>query len=298
MVPETCFFILRLVQTDLVTYQDILGILYVTTAYRMSLLNSLLAPFVGAGTLSICVGIVTTYILWYIASSVITWSRLRQFPGPTLASFSYLWGYFAMRTGRVHRRFSEEHEKYGKIIRIGPSQLMVYDPDILWQINSVRSAYTRGGQYNSVRFDPYEHNVLSEPSMTRHDRLKAKMASAYAGKGNLNLEKDVDSQLAILVDLIRRRYANSSCPRALDFSLLARYFQVDVVTLVTIGEPWGDLVTEEDQFDFISLTNRFVPFMHCFSMVPILRDLFASRLFLSLAGPKATDKQGMGKYLG
>ena len=263
----------------------------------MALSNIFRAVSAG-GNVLVYVGVVAAFILWYITTSVIAWTRLRRFPGPTIASFSYLWGYFAMRSGRMHLRLAEEHKKYGKVMRVGPNQLMVYDPEILWQINSVRSAYTRGGLYRGIRFDPYDHNVLSEPSVARHDASKAKMASAYAGKGKQSLEKDVDSQIAVLVDLIRRKYVNSRSSRPLDFSLLTKFLQVDIVTLVTTGEPWGDLVAEIDHFDFISMTTRFVPFMQCAAIVPFLRDFFASSIFLNLAGPKPTDKKGMGKYIG
>ena len=81
-----------------------------------------------------------TLIAWYAVSAFQSWHRLRQFPGPFFASFSYLWGYYAMNTGRMHLRLAEEQEKYGKIIRIGPNELLIYDPQTLWQINNVRSS--------------------------------------------------------------------------------------------------------------------------------------------------------------
>ncbi|KAI0006341.1 cytochrome P450 [Xylariaceae sp. FL0662B] len=239
--------------------------------------------------------VLVAFVIWYVISATIAWYRLRQFSGPTLASFSYLWGFLAMKTGRMHRRLSAEQEKYGKVMRIGPNELLVYDPDTLWHINSVRSTYGRGGWYASIQFDPYGHSVLSEPDTAKHDRRKAMIASGYAGKGAVNLEQKVDSQLAVLVNLLKTKYLGKG---AVNFGQLIRFLQVDITTIVGSGEPWGDLATETDQFDFISIADSFVPFLHSFMMIPYLRDLFASRFFLRLAGPKPTDEKGMGRFLG
>ncbi|KAI8944619.1 cytochrome P450 [Xylaria longipes] len=239
-----------------------------------------------------------TCLVWYALSAIRSWYHLRQFPGPFCASFSYLWGYFTMATGRMHLRLAEEQEKYGKIMRIGPNELLVYDPQTLWQINNVRSSYGRGDWYGSIQFDPYGHSVLSEPNTARHDKRKAKLAAGYAGKGAVDLEAKVDSQVAILVNLLKTKYLVKGKSHIVDFSRLIRFFQVDIVTLAGSGEPWGDLATESDQFDFISIADSFVPFLHSFMMIPTLRDIFASKFFLKIAGPKHTDEKGMGRFLG
>jgi hypothetical protein len=258
--------------------------------YGQALLPSNAAAF--ATTIAIL------YILWYVVSAVWAWYQLRHFKGPIWASFSYLWGYFAMNTGHMHLRLLKEQEKHGKIVRIGPNELLVYDAETLGHMNSVRSNYGRGDWYASIQFDPYGHSVLSEPNTTKHDQRKAKIIGGYSNKGNMNLEKDVDSQIAVMVDLIKTKYACQPESPLLDLGRLVRFFQVDLVTLVGIGEPWGDLKSETDQFDFIAISDTFVPFLHCFMMIPYLRDLFASKLFLMLAGPKATDEKGMGRFLG
>ncbi|KAJ8124519.1 hypothetical protein O1611_g9121 [Lasiodiplodia mahajangana] len=201
---------------------------------------------------------ISTYIVWYFVTVIKSWYRLRQFPGPLYASFSYLWGYYAMATGRMHLRLAEEQEKYGKIMRIGPNELLVYDPQTLWHINNVRSSYERGGWYGSIQFDPYGHSVLSEPDTAKHDKRKAKLAAGYAGKGVVNLEAKVDSQLEVLISLLKRKYLGKGKSHVVDFSRLIRFFQIDIVTLAGSGEPWGNLATETDQFDFIAIADSIV----------------------------------------
>jgi len=65
----------------------------------------------------------TAVALWYITASFTAWFRLRNFPGPTLASFSYAWVFLKMRTGQMHRVAVETQRRYGPIVRIGPQRV-------------------------------------------------------------------------------------------------------------------------------------------------------------------------------
>lgn len=64
-----------------------------------------------------------------------------------------------------------------------------------------------------------------------------------------------------------------------------------------MGQAWGDLVDETDHFDFLRSMDLAIPCFSVFAMVPLLRKLVFSKLFLSLAGPRLADKEGMGRSL-
>ncbi|KAK7752820.1 hypothetical protein SLS62_005162 [Diatrype stigma] len=140
-----------------------------------------------------------------------------------------------MMSGRNHFIFSKEQMKHGKIIRIGPNELMLYDAETMLHVNAARSKYSRGAWYASLRFNPYGHDVLSQPDTALHDKMKAKITSAYAGKGDMDLEKDVDSQVAIMTDFLRSKHTGARGTRLLDFSRLIKFFQVDLITLIGVG---------------------------------------------------------------
>ncbi|KAI2627187.1 cytochrome P450 [Xylaria nigripes] len=240
----------------------------------------------------------SVYLVWSVISTIKSWWRLRHIPGPIFASVSYLWGYFAVTGGFMHHRLLEVQEKYGRLIRIGPNELLVGDAQSIWKMNSVRGAYGRGAWYNSMKIDPYGHHVLSERDTAKHDKRRAKLAAGYSGKGVVDLEGIVDSQINVLVDLLKSRYLAEDGPKIVDFSRFVLYFQVDVVSRAAFGESWGNLPNLTDHYDFISTTETFIPWIESFVMLPFLRELFASPLFLKLAGPKITDKKGLGKFLG
>jgi len=249
------------------------------------------------------VAIATVLALWYVASSTLAWFRLRKFSGPALASFSYLWIARKMRSGRMHRVVAETQRQYGPIVRIGPNELLVYDPETVWHINGLRSGYGRGGWYEAMRFDPDGHNIFSEPDTALHDARKAKLASAYSSRGGVDFEGVVDTQIGVLVDLLEKKYVQrqrggAAATKVVDFGILAKYFTTDVTTHACMGEPWGDLPTETDMYHFLGDSEEFVPMMHCIGMVPMLRSFFASPFFLALAGPKTTDTRGLGQFLG
>lgn len=242
------------------------------------------------------VGALTSLVIYYAATTYIAWRRLRHFPGPALASITNLWSFFTIASGQCDSRITRVQKKYGKAVRIGPNSIMIYDPETLWRINSARSSYGRGGWYESQRFHPDGDSVLSELNTTRHDKRKANLASGFAGKGLVNFEADVDSQIAALVRYIRDKVLDGQ-GNSLDFSKIIRLFQLDLITLAGLGEAWGDLADETDHYDFLGSMDMLIPFIHSICFLPFLRKIVFSKLFLYLAAPKPSDKEGMGRSI-
>jgi len=259
-----------------------------------------------ASRLEIAIAITAVSVFLYATSAVFAWWRLRHIPGPRLASFSYLWGFLKIREGKIDRVLIESQRKYGPVMRIGPNEVMVYDPETLWRINNVRSAYTRGGWYQSLRMDPSGESILSEPDTARHDARKAQVIIPYSGPRRIgNLESAVDSQLAVLIDKIETKYAYDpanpgpgAVKKVFDFGRIIHDFTLDTITLIVTGKAWGNVPHERDTFQFVTMMDAFMPIVHQVAIVPFLRSLFSSNIFLTLAGPKPTDKSGVGQFLG
>src|SRR3569833_682362 len=184
--------------------------------------------------------------VWYVASALVAWFRLRQFRGPKLASFSYVWGVRNMWAGHMDRVLAEIHGRYGLVVRIGPAELLIRDVETLWRINGARSTYNRGAWYSTTKIDPSGHTLFSEPDTAAHDRRKASQAAGYNGRGGVDFERDINVQLAILVDVIKRNYLDN---KILDIGVLVKFFSIDVITLVWVGEAWGDLANERDTYN-------------------------------------------------
>ena len=249
-----------------------------------------------SGFQPIALGLLGVAVLWTLVSTVVTWARLRHVPGPFLASFSYLWGLRAMSSGRIHVIIGDEQKKYGRVMRIGPDAVSIYDPEPLWRMNSARSAYARGTWYKAIKFDHRGDSILTELDTATHDRRKAKLASGYAGRGLLSLEVRVDAGIAELVRRIREKIARGE--GKMDFGRLLQFFQVDLITKAGMGISWGDLADETDHYNYLKMTDDTVKFAHTIAWSPATIAIFSSNLFLKLFAPKTTDKAGLGQFLG
>ena len=62
------------------------------------------------------------------------WSSLASIPGPFYASLSRAWSVFHSLNGDLHRETVRLHEKHGTLVRIGPDQVSVTDPDAIKKI--------------------------------------------------------------------------------------------------------------------------------------------------------------------
>lgn len=239
------------------------------------------------------VAALTSLLIYIVASTYISWRRLRHIPGPPLAHFSSLWNFRTVLGGQCDVKLAGAQEKYGKIMRIGPNAISVYDPETLWQINSARSAYARTNWYASLRFHPGGDSVVSETDTREHDKRKARLIGGFSGKGSVNLEADVDSQIAALVKYMRAKTLDGQ-GSMIPFSKIIRWFQLDLITLAGLGEAWGDLTDEADHFDFLGMMDTVMPAVHSICTTPFLRKLAFSKTFLTLTMPLVLKKTGLG----
>ncbi|KAK3315686.1 cytochrome P450 [Apodospora peruviana] len=243
--------------------------------------------------------LLTSSILLYLtlSSLIKRWHHLRGIPGPSLARLSYLWILRFIYLGDTLTRLDELSKQYGPITRVGPNEVIVSDFDELIRINGVRSAYPKSGWYMSMRFDPGEGlSMLNLMDTAAHDRRKAKLMRGFEGKGDVDLEMIVDSQLKIMIDLLREKHARTGKP--VDWAATARYFSMDVASLAVVGRAFGHLPTESDIFKFFEIGDVLVPFMNTVSMLAPFRRILSSTWFLKRAGPSSTDEFGVGKIMG
>jgi hypothetical protein len=237
-------------------------------------------------------------IAWYLTASFTAYRGLRDFRGPFLASFSYLWLLKAVLSGRayeVHAAARKRHGGPGRLIRIGPDMLITDDAAVARHINAPRSGYSKPSWYSVMRLDPYVHNMISSTDLDFHDDVKARTAAGYTGREVPSMEADVDGQIESLKALIRRRYLSTSDEvRPLDWGFVAQYFTVDSLTKVAYGTPFGCLAEDSDVHEYIRTVEEMGFYFALCSDVPWLGKIFLAPWILKLFGPKPSDKVGLG----
>ncbi|KAJ4386000.1 Cytochrome P450 monooxygenase aba1 [Gnomoniopsis smithogilvyi] len=238
--------------------------------------------------------------LCYLVTAISRWWRLRHIPGPFIAKFSYFWLGKTTHSGKQYYVHRELHKKYGPLVRIAPNYVITDEPHIIKSISSARSGYHRDDWYTTGRFNPWRDNLFSRTDPAIHSKAKLRLAGSYNGRETTNLESNVDEQVQSLISLMRSKYAVSARSPSrplLDLGPTSNYFTLDVITKVAFGQHFGYMNEEKDLYNFMRLVRELWPRMSVSADVPWIRRILFSKPFLSLFGPKTTDKEGFGALM-
>jgi hypothetical protein len=239
-------------------------------------------------------------VLYWVVSTLAAWYPLRNFRGPRLAAFSWLWVFKTTAGGKAYQVHMRLQDKYGdKLLRIGPNMLITAEPDIIRRMSAARSRYTKSSWYNAIRMDPYQHTMLSTTDTAFHDSVKATVAAGYAGKDIPGLENDVDTQIRRLKALIRDKYLSTpGATKPMDFGNAASFFAMDSITKIAYGREFGFLAADSDMHGYLKTIGTVASSAAICADVPFLRSIIFSDWMLRLVGPKHTDTIGVGKMMG
>ena len=72
-----------------------------------------------------------------------TTNGLHRYPGPWLAKFSKLWQRLDVKSNRHQRHLLELHRKHGDVIRVGPNNLSIANPDYVSSIYGVKGEFLK-----------------------------------------------------------------------------------------------------------------------------------------------------------
>ncbi|KAK7956251.1 uncharacterized protein PG986_005473 [Apiospora aurea] len=248
--------------------------------------------------------VVVVFFSFWLVSTAISWWRLRHVPGPFFASVSWLWApYKIFRGGGVDHSYLR---KYGPVVRTGPNQVLIDDPQAFRQLNGARSLAHRDTWYSMSKLDPEQDTTFSSLEIGPHDRLKAKAAPGYSGRhGGVDFEDAVDRTIKYFIDAIRRRHLSSSKGGdddddlvEVDFAHLIRFFTVDLITDVGYGQRFGFLDGKDDEYRYTYGIEQFEAVASILAEIPPLRHLLVSPLIAPLLAPRPGDKYGMGRISG
>ncbi|CZR60661.1 related to pisatin demethylase (cytochrome P450) [Phialocephala subalpina] len=219
-----------------------------------------------------------------------SWYRLSHIPGPFWPSISKYWMVKKALEGKTFSSLKEVTDRYGSLARVGPNDLVTDDPDILRRMMAVRSPYTRGPWYDAMRLDPMKDNLLSMRDEEAHTALRNKMAAGVRMTFPL-----WDIQAHKTAVLGKRERSKES--RIMDLGEKGQFFTLDVISDLAFGKPFGYLAQDCDPFDYIKITEQYIPAMLVMANLPWLARLTHTRLFAS-AFPKESDKLGFGAFIG
>lgn len=120
------------------------------------MVNNMTLLVLGASSTVIYLVALACYRIWF--------HPISHIPGPKLAAFTYWYqSYYDMwpHSGRFLWKTVELHEKYGPIVRVGPDEVQINDPDFYGEIYS--SAITRRREKSKLWFWMAGWSPFSEP---------------------------------------------------------------------------------------------------------------------------------------
>ncbi|KAI2625690.1 cytochrome P450 [Hypoxylon sp. NC1633] len=232
--------------------------------------------------------LVISAIIILFVTSVKSWYRLRNVPGPFITSFSSWWMVRHSVGARFHVLLADAANEYGSVVRIGPNEVVCSNPDALRQMSAVRSPFTKGEFYKTGRLVPGEDTIISVPD-NKHKELKAKLTPGYSGRLNGGFEAGIDRQISSLLQLVDK-YANKSTP--MDMSQKTQFLGLDVIGDITFGQPFGFLRQDNDICSYISVHDSSMPGFNLVTVLPWLTE-WVHRWPLNLMLPKTGDKTGL-----
>lgn len=109
------------------------------------------------------------------------------------------------------------------------------------------------------------------------------------------MEQDIDDRILEFLNLIQLDYVTKNS--SMDFSQLAGYFTLDILTQIAFGRSLGFLRANRDLYDYHKSTAAFYPIMELSSNHPMILAMLKSRVMQGTA-PKPTDKVGFGAIVG
>ena len=102
-----------------------------------------------------------------------------------------------------------------------------------------------------------------------------------------------------MIRLIDAKYTSvGQLFQPLDFSRLAQFFTLDVITDVAFGKCIGFLAEDEDINGYCKVSHKILPIFEWLGVFPIINRLIRLPIIRSVVMPSPTDTTGVGMIMG
>lgn len=203
------------------------------------------------GVVIASLALVGLYLIFWTARALyrIYLHPLSRYPGSKVAAASaawYEWYWNFHRPGQLLFEIERLHQRYGPVIRIGPDDLHINDPEVFQDVTRVGSKFLKDPKfYNFISF-PSTSIGLTDPVAHRIRRQVLTPAFSPARVQELApfVKKKVDRLMARL-----EGFAKSSAP--IDVNAASKAFTMDIISKILFGQEVGCLDEEDFRNDFV-----------------------------------------------
>ncbi|KAI5358672.1 putative cytochrome P450 [Septoria linicola] len=190
--------------------------------------------------LHMAIFLLATFIAIYLISNAIYNRYLHpysKFPGPFWASITDLWYFRRVRYGLAGHNDLDLHKKYGSMVRISPSQILISDPAAIEIIYGPRNVFPKAEFYSG--FDPsisLRAGNFEERDEAKHTLRRSIVAPLYTQASILQFEPCVDRLIALFY---QRMETLAEAGTQIDMSTWLRKYTFDVIGEIFYGRKGG-----------------------------------------------------------
>ncbi|KAF7128513.1 hypothetical protein CNMCM5793_003301 [Aspergillus hiratsukae] len=193
-----------------------------------------LSPF-RVGLVTLVCGIFLVYIFY---------DRYPSAPGPRWAKYSRIWYFWKVWEGEFERENIRLHKKYGAIVRLGPKDYSIDDPEAAKIIYGPGSRFEKSSWYTVWSPTFLAHvNLFSLRDSKSHAAERRKLSGLYSMSTLLRYEPYVDNCVSILRDRLDEAAKHRV---SLSMNHWMQCFAFDVIGEITFSKRFGFLDRGED----------------------------------------------------
>ena len=159
--------------------------------------------------------------------------RLRSVPGPFLARLSNFWFVSKTSDGTAYLQVRKLHQQYGDIVRIGPNEVSIADPEIVMVVHSVKSRCRKSDWYDQ------SHPMTTLQQMRdrkMHARRRRVWDEAFTAKSLRAYEGNISKHADLLVSKLAEQ--KSKAVNASDWMM---YYTWDVMGQLAFSKSFGNV---------------------------------------------------------
>ncbi|KAF2473016.1 cytochrome P450 [Lindgomyces ingoldianus] len=199
-------------------------------------------------TLLMVVGLYLAY--WTVRAIYrIYFHPLSRYPGSKIAAASsawYEWYWNFHRTGELLFEIERQHQRHGPVIRIGPEDLHVNDPEIFQDVTRVGSRFLKDAKF--YNFITFPGTSIGETDPVAHRIRRQVLTPAFSPNRVQELAPFVKKQADKLMSRFKV-FATSSTP--VNFNAASKAFTMDVISKILFGQEVGCLDEKDFRNDFV-----------------------------------------------
>ncbi|PVH70745.1 cytochrome P450 [Cadophora sp. DSE1049] len=158
------------------------------------------------------------------------------------------------------------HQKYGKIVRVGPNHVSVSDPSMIPVIYGIGSKFLKTPFYTTfspIYRDEIMHSMFSTRDPEFHKALKTPVAQLFSMTNIKNYEPYADECSKIFINAMKDLEG-----QAIDLGAWLHWYAFDVIASLTYSKRFGFLEERRDTGDMIKALEASLSYTRVIGQFP------------------------------